>query len=64
MNNYINKGSCWYIYIIHTAVTLDYYRGGGGGRLLHKEERDRKVSNIDHRKSEKRVVVANAFSTL
>ena len=45
-----------HIYIIHAAVTLDYYSagGGGGGCCLGKRENDRKVRSIVDRKPEKK----------
>ena len=46
-----------YIYIIHAAVTLDYYSagggGGGGGCCIRKRENDRKARSIVDRKPEK-----------
>ena len=50
----------FYIYIVHAAVTLDYYSAGGGGGggggggvcCMRKREYDRKDRSIVDRKPE------------
>ena len=60
-----------YIYIVHAAVTLDYYSAGGGGGgggggvcYMRKREYDRKDRSIVDRKPEEMSSFGQFISTL